>query len=540
MNKCTPKSYRHIVLGGALAVLTASLTLPLVANAQSSTQPNIVFIIADDVNRELFNSSRGIEPVVGLSPNIDALASEGFIFPNQHCVSPACTPSRFNVLTGTYGSRDRDNVPDTINAKDMAIVGWNTHVLADDISFPRLMQANGYRTGFAGKDHVAEKPPGYDDSIPDLGDPADPTIKARLIANQDKARITVKAMGFDYAESIYRNNPVALSPKVLAIHNNEWITKGALDFIDDCATNYSTKPFLLYFSTTMTHAPYQSYNSWDAPRTNTPIGYLDTPMNILPSGTEISSRMATAVSSGKVSSEYRYAKHFLHLDDAVGAVMDKLEEHNLDENTLVIFFNDHGVNEGKSSSYECGTLTYSLIWKKGGFPGGHHSDALLSNVDFAPTILDLIGIEVPFDTFDGKSFRPILDGTASKTREHVYFEMGCARGILMGDWKYIAVRYPDSISNPDGYGQVSLKNPPSSLEIRAIAAHPNYFSDEQLYNLADDPNEQVNLASNPEYADIFADLQSRLVEYINPLPGGFDELKTTNDELKPGSLIKIY
>jgi arylsulfatase A-like enzyme len=534
------ETYRPIMLTFLLALATAGLLLPATTSAQTTNRPNIIFIIGDDMERDMFNC---LPEHAGknLSPNLDRIATEGVAFPQFHCASSACTPSRYNVLTGRYGSSERSgSVANKINQYDMAIVGWNTKILSDDITVAKLLQTGGYRTGFVGKDHVVSVN-GYNKNISSTGDPTDPTIKNELLTNATLVETAIRNTGFDYAESVYHKNPSTLLPTVLAVHNMDWITKGGLDFIDDCVTNHPSKPFFLYFSTTLTHAPYGETESWNADPLATPEGMLDAPLNVQPDRSTIIPRL---LASGVSTNNGDHRPHLLAFDDAVGALFNKIEEHGLDDNTLIFFFNDHGVEKGKSTCYEGGTLAMSMAWKKGGFPAGVATNAFISNIDFAPTILDYAGVEVPFNQFDGKSFRPILEGTANAHRKTLYYEMGCVRGIQINNWKYVAVRYPTSISDPVGneVGQVTLRPRSSAngLEIVAMDAHPSYFASEQFYDLSVDPAETNNLAGLPEHAARIAEMQAELAKHVNPLPGGFAEFKTTNDELKQGSLLELF
>ena len=88
-----------------------------------------------------------------LTPNIDKLAEGGTLMMNQYVVSPVCTPSRFNSLTGVYGSRA--NNKEFLNASEefgQSVVQWNTDIITSDKNtLPKILQRNGYRTGFVGK-----------------------------------------------------------------------------------------------------------------------------------------------------------------------------------------------------------------------------------------------------------------------------------------------------------------------------------------------------------------------------------------------------
>ena len=500
--------------------------------AIAQTPPNIIFIMADDMDRDMLNGlPEGANNNV--TPNIDRLWSEGMVFYNQHAVSPACTPSRYNMLTGRYGSRARNNaIVNSIANYNMPIIGWNTKILSDDNTLPKMLQVAGYATGFVGKDHTIDIS-GYNNNIDANGDPNDPAILAQLTSNAAILRSAIQQVGFDFAESIYKQNPVVNKPTVLAVHNLDWLTQGGLDFIDQ----YKTEPFFLYFSTTQTHVPRDEAHSWGADPLATPNGYLPAPLNVLPDRATIATRLTNA---GLAVDNSR--PQVTWLDDAVGALMTKLEDESLDDNTIVFFFNDHGTEDGKSSCYQGGTLSVSIVWKKGGFAGGTNSQALVSNIDFAPTILDYARVNVPLQHFDGRSMRPILEGHATEIHSSLYFEMGCARGVRIGDWKYISVRYPTSIVDPVGnrVGQVSLSVGGSNLELRAMDTHPSYFDSEQLYNLANDPTEQINLAARPEQAARLAAMQAELRKHLAPLPGPYAEFKISTDELHPGTVVEVY
>jgi arylsulfatase A-like enzyme len=242
--------------------------------------------------------------------------------------------------------------------------------------------------------------------------------------------------------------------------------------------------------------------------------------------------------------------------------MDKLEDLGVDGNTIIFFFNDHGVEYGgKGGLYEHGSKSISIAWRKNGFPmTGHNSDALLSNVDFAPTILDYAGIVPPLGSLDGKSYRPILEGDVDEIRKSVFIEFGCARGVIMDGYKYISIRWPDSsynslFSDPEGndLGWGSLKvYSTGDMEYNVRTNFPEYYDDDQLYDLnariskihpksgsTVSEDEQVNLAIGPAYATRLQAMKDELQTYLDTLPGPFSEFKSAQEEHWPGSLIEL-
>ena len=233
--------------------------------------------------------------------------------------------------------------------------------------------------------------------------------------------------------------------------------------------------------------------------------------------------------------------------------MARLEKHGLDKNTMVFFFNDHG-QAAKGTLYQGGVSNPSIIWRKGGLPGGSTSDALISNVDFAPTILDVAGVTHAKTDFDGQSFYPVLEGRTQSIRTSLYFEMGYARGVRKGPWKYLALRTPKSVDgmsietrrkalervnrnlrrrgrpiiteDPTApFSHLSLIPGGGDAERSSTGQYPAYYDVDQLYNLREDPTEQTNLAYKHEYASVLQDMKQALQRYLDALPGTFAELK---------------
>lgn len=508
-------------------------------SGNKAAKPNIVFFIADDMFPEMFNcldEGRG----KNLTPNIDRLVSEGVVMMGQHVVSPVCTPSRYNCLTGRYASRAVNSgfLYTTKKAGGQTVIEWNTFITDKDVTLPKLLQSGGYTTGMVGKNHVVEVS-GLK-HFPDYhANAKDPKIVAKLKENSKKVKNQIRKAGFDYVENIYNNNPNFIGLGELAVQNLDWTTKGGLDFIDANASD----PFFLYFATTVPHGPTEADRSWNADPLKTEEGYLDEPLNVLPPRKSIPRRLKKAGLAGKNK------ENLLWLDDSLGALIKKLEQHNLMDNTLIVFFNDHGQN-AKGTVYQGGVYNPSIVWKKGGFKCGSVSKAQISNVDFAPTILDYAGVDYSDVDFDGMSFKPVLDGKTDKARNSLYFELGYARGILKGKWKYLAVRYPEHLENMspaerqrvlDEYnadrkrrGVEMVNTDPSKpfshlsaipggghAEYNSTGKYPGYYDRDQLYDLSKDPGEQNNLAGNAKYKKELAKMKKELKKYLDDLPGTF-------------------
>lgn len=176
--------------------------------------------------------------------------------------------------------------------------------------------------------------------------------------------------------------------------------------------------------------------------------------------------------------------------------------------TLVLFAPDHG-RDGKSSLFTQDGVCIPMIARwPGHVPEGSVCDELVQNVDWAATVMDFAGVTKP-DAYamDGRSSAPLLLGeSAEAIRDHVYIEMGAARGVATKDWKYIAVRYRqeqvDRIRKAKTDDLPRLMSYIGRLGIGTRGADHNGFWDaDQLYDLRNDPDEMVNLAAEPCYAD---------------------------------------
>ncbi len=515
-------------------------------------KPNIIFFIADDMERYMFNflpEGQG----KNLSPHIDKLANEGVVMMGQHVSSSVCTPSRYSCLTGQYASRShcQEFINFTKKMKGQTAVQWNTYIVPGQTTIGTLLKGQGYVTGFYGKNHAVEAP-GWK-KLPLKTDPKDPEAVAVLMKDQEIIREQLKKCGFDYSGALYQDNPSYLGPEKLRYQNLDWITDAALKFLDKA--NETDKPFFLYYATTVPHGPSDAAHSWNGDRHVTAEGILDTVPTVLPPKETIPQRLIKAglVKEGEKIPDAK--ANVLWIDDALGALMKKLEEQGKLDNTIIFFFNDHG-QYAKGSIYEGGVSSPSVVWKAGGFELNGVCNALVSNIDFAPTIYQMAGGDPDtVKSFDGVSFLPILNNNKCKTHESLYFEMGYSRGVLKDGLKYIALRFPEFAENwdlakrkevLDKWNNFRIKNklryhytdpslPFSHLmlipgggdaEYPSTKRYKHYYDKDQLYDLRVDPKEQHNLINDPRYQDKVIELRNELKKYLSKLPGTFGEFKT--------------
>lgn len=536
------KKYIYSGLGLAIAIVFASLVF-LRKKSVKGEQPNIIFFIADDMTPEMFNclpEGRG----KNLTPNLDRLAREGVFMANQRVVSPVCTASRYNSLTGNYASRsiNAEFLEDTEKNEGQTVVNFNTHIVpGENKTMGSYFQDLGYKTGFVGKNHVVESLSQInDDDKPDLyADPNDPKVRAELEHRHHLLQEDIKNCGFDFADNLYHNNPSWLGVKALAAQNMDWIAEGGLRFIEA----YKDEPFFMYFATTLPHDPLNPENSYDADPRITAKGYLDEPLNVLPPRETLKSRIKEAGLEGKE------VTNLLWLDDALGALLDKLEETGNIHNTIILFFTDQG-QHNKGTLYEGGIHSQSIVWRSSGFECGQTCDVMVSNIDFLPTLLDFAGYESPDAICDGKSFKAALEGGDYTERESMYHELGYARAVVKGKFKYLKLNYPRYAQDAtleqrtkmlDDYnelrrsfggkainldptlpfGHLELYPGGGGAEHETFGKKPAFFDIEQLYDLEADSEENINLVNDPEYAEKLIEMRKELKAYLDELPGQF-------------------
>lgn len=205
------------------------------------------------------------------------------------------------------------------------------------------------------------------------------------------------------------------------------------------------------------------------------------------------------------------------LDRGVGIVLDGLDAAGLSENTLVICTTDHGIPfpGGKATLYDRGLAVMLIMRGPGGFLGGRASDALVSHIDFFPTICDLVGIERP-DWLQGESLLPLVNGEAEEIRDAIFAEKTYhvayepERCVRNHRYKYIR-RFDEG--HPTPVLANTDDGPSKDLLIeRGWADRP--IPEEQLYDLTFNPNETRNLAYDPALADVLQEMRGRLKTWM--------------------------
>ncbi len=482
-------------------------------------KPNIIVIFTDDQS----NFQTGCYGGKVSTPNIDKLAESGVKFTRYYPCTSLCSPSRYSVLTGRYPSRCLSYQKE-FSTNDPVFIRWNTDIIKGENTIAHLMKEHGYVTGFTGKWHNWAKGMLPLWHVPDREDPENYTIKPIIEKNYQLIKNYVsKTSGFDYVEAVYGTNfewlPIT---QKLMYHNQHWITYHSLKFIEQ----NKDKPFFLYMATTLPHYP-RAIESLKADPRATPSGFKTEHLDCQPSYKNILKRAEeTGITKERELNDW---VTMAWLDDGVGAVLKKLEEMNLRENTLIFFVSDHG-SSGKMTCYQ-GPAPYILNWQ-GHIKGGKVSDELVSNVDVVPTILEACNIDEKNVKVDGMSLLPIINDPVSEQRNSLYLEVAYTRGVVTKDYKYIATRFPTEIqkqitkANRKKFNQEGLRlDQGNRVRYRSDKKFPGYFDDDQLYDLHVDSLEQHNLVGDPAYEEILKKMKKELKTYCEDLPFTFGEFK---------------
>ena len=518
---------------GAMSLAKAVQGTESGSRGDSSRRPNIILFLIDDQNKVSIGAYGGKT----WTPNLDRMAREGVRFTQAHVSSTVCTPSRYGFLTGRYAgnSRSKLHIDACGGEQQQGYPSFNMALEPDRMNIGRVLQEAGYATGFVGKYHLVS---GMDqreffegsDGIAKIprGMEAGPETTALFRRNERAMRRYIESLGFSWAKHIYPEN---MQPPY-AKHNPEWTVQAALEFIE---ANRS-RPFYLHCCPTLLHGGERSWReSMDHPLVSGQ-GQLDALPHVMTPRGEL---LKTLEQNGHDPDSPTAGEAWI--DDALGAILNKLKALGIDEDTLVVFAPDHG-RAGKASLFSRDGTCIPCIarWPRRIRPG-LVCEELVQNIDWAPTCFEIAGAQVPADYhLDGRSLVPLFtDGTARQWRNHLYFEMGVARAVATKDWKYIAVRYTKEQikaiqrAKPDNLPRLMSYIGRLGIGVRG-AERPGFFDADQLYDLCGDPDEMNNLAARPEYADQLNRMRRLLREDLKVMGRPFGEFVPRANAAPPG------
>lgn len=473
-----------------LVTLVALLCAPCSHATAAESKPNVVLFLVDDMGW-MDCGAYGSEYYE--SPNMDRFAGQAMRFTDAYAV-PLCSPTRASILTGQYSSRHRITsasghrppaAPDASPYPEKAAPGRaliyaqsKNYLDPELVTLAEVLREAGYRTGHFGKWHLGllpeywPKKQGFETAWHCAPDPGPPSYFSPY--------------------GVYADGRPAGQHKVGTItdgpegeHITDRLTDEAIKFIEA----HRDEPFYLNLWQYSVHGPWQhkeEYTARFAKKTD-------------PRGQQRNPVMASMLKN---------------VDESLGRVLDKLDELELTDNTLFIFYSDNGGNshswragdpkvenlkpghplyetvqsyrkwagpepptnnaplrEGKGRIYEGGQRVPLMVRWPGKIEAGSTSDAVVGAIDLYPTILDAVGLAKPAGhVVDGLSFLPVLTQTGKLERD-AYFtwfpHLIPAVSVRQGDWKLI----------------------------RRFESHPDYPDLLELYNLKEDVGETTNLAA---------------------------------------------
>jgi len=416
----------------------------------ASSRPNILLLHSHDLGRHLH--CYGVSTVE--TPHLDRLAAEGVLFERAFCTAPQCSPSRASMFTGRYPHANG------VMGLTHANFAWDLH--PGEKHLGQLVKQAGYATACIGIMHETRSPAarcGLDSHA------AGP--RAAQVADATIAKLA------EFAKT--PDKPFYIQAGTIEPHRMRGANPGAdvgflgTDIQPDDRLGVTVPPYL-----------------------------RDTP----------ACRTELAEMQGSIR----------HMDAQIGRILDALRNSGQEQNTLVIYTTDHGIAmpRAKCSVYEPGH-EISLLMRlpnRPGWLGGKRQRAMISNVDYLPTILDAAGIASP-SNLHGRSFAALLDGGKYEARDAVFGELTYhtyydpCRTVRTETHKLIvnfssapAFMDPSQSWRPRADTVVPLND--------ATASHPPL----ELYDLRQDPYERRNLAADQSHAEILKQLRARLLEHM--------------------------
>ncbi|GGA62108.1 sulfatase family protein [Pelagibacterium lentulum] len=493
----------------------------------TTARPNIIFIMSDD---HAANAISCYGSGLNATPNIDRLANEGMRLDHCYVTNSICTPSRASILTGTYNH---------VNC----VTTLATHM---DNRLPHVakhLRASGYETAMFGKWHLGEgsahQPTGFEHwcVLPGQGDYFDPIMIDRngpkSVAGYATDIITDQSV--EFLDNRDRDRPFFLMCHHKAPHRpfaphpryRELFTNEDLPVPPTYDDDYSDRA-LAAEAARMRVRQDMTYEdlglvqpeggSECGPEQRNEHGAID---RKVPDPDDVTQLRLIDRDTGEVFTfedrrqlhmfKYqRYIKRYLRtiagIDDNVGRLLDYLDDNELTENTIVIYTSDQGFFLGehgwfdKRFMYEESLQMPFLIRYPAAIEAGTVSKRIATNVDFAPTFLDYAQTSIP-TYMQGTSLRPLLEQTTDETWQDVaYHRYWMHKDYFHNAFAHYGVR--DARYKLIYWYNAALDQP---------GAHDGDEPPEwELFDCANDPHELKNVADDPRFFDVFAQMLAKL------------------------------
>ena len=479
---------KHLIV--IAASLLAGISLSSV-QAADTKKPNVLFIIADDLN--VFLGCYG-DPTAK-TPNLDKLAARGVRFEKAYCTFPLCGPSRNSMLTGLY--------PNSNGILANAQIFRQT--VPERVSLPQAFRQQGYFAARVGKLYHYNVPASIGTEGHD--DPASWELQlnpAGVDRTEEEPRIfSLRPGSFGGTLSWYA------SPKPDEDHTDGRIAADAEWVLERCA-KHKERPFFLAVGFFRPHTPYV------APKKPYYDFYPHEKMRIVPNIKEDQTDIPAAglasykTEQDKLTDELRrsalqaYYASISFMDTQLGHVIGALDRLGLSENTIIVFTSDHGYHTGehglwqKQSLFEESARVPLLIVTPDGNSKNTVAKSPVSHIDLFPTLMELARLKAP-EGLQGQNLSPML--ADPKTQGRGWSLSQVVRG---GGFK----RFGASAAvgdNGNRFFGYSLRT-----ERWRYTEWDEGKQGSELYDHDKDPNELVNLVGNPEHAALVSNLQRKI------------------------------
>ena len=474
---CSRRTFLKAAAGGMAAfAFTRWAGKGATASARDkSGQRNIIFILSDD-HRYDFMGFMDSAPAFLETPNLDRMARQGAHLANAFVSTSLCSPSRASILTGQYMHRHK-------------IVDNQRPEPPGTVFFPKHLQEAGYQTAFIGKWHMGHE---HDDPRPGFDHWAG-----------------LKGQGTYFSPTLNING----TRKTFEGYSTDVLTNQALDWLENGRD--PNRPFFLYLSFKAVHYPFmpapRNQGRYADEAVQRPETMANTERNYQTQPHWVRERRYSIhgvdhMETGQYDHDpvpsfdalYRqYCETVYGLDENLGSVLDYLAQAGLRDSTCVLYMGDNGFALGehgfydKRDAFEESIRVPLLAYAPGLIAPGTTVTQMVQNIDIAPTVLELAGVEPDSAAIDGRSFLPLLQGRSVPWRDSILYE-------YYWEWNFPAT--------------------PTVFALRTERYKYIYYQGvwdhDGFYDLETDPHERHNLIRVPAYQERVAALKQRLFDEL--------------------------